>query len=215
MKTIVFLVLGFFSTLTMANEWCDGRRTQREVMQCYESTVTMQTSRLTKIYESLRDHPSMTTEAFQQILFDHDNWTGILGASCQDPRCVYKAVENRNRALTARLNAMGNVPTVTTVQQAVPAQSAPEDALRSRCGAGTRPAMNRVCNNPSLWQMEIDLDESYKEALSNISDHGWIEKEQTDWIHNVRDVCRDDACLQKVYEERIDELFWIKKHSGE
>lgn len=74
--------------------------------------------------------------------------------------------------------------------------------------------MNRVCDNPVLWRMEVELEESYEEAVNTIPDNGWIKNDQFEWMLKVRDVCQDDTCLQKVYEERIDELFWIKKHSG-
>lgn len=214
MKTILFLIVSFFSTVTLASGWCDSKRTQLETMQCYENLSQNEVSRLGRLYGQLKNHPGMTPEALQQIAFDHDNWAGMLQASCQDPRCTYIALVNRNNALTTRLNALGGAPAAVPVQQAAPSYSKSEAYLRRRCGQGSTAAMNRVCDNPVLWRMEVELEESYEEAVNTIPDNGWIKNDQFEWMLKVRDVCQDDTCLQKVYEERIDELFWIKKHSG-
>ena len=63
--------------------------------------------------------------------------------------------------------------------------------------------------------MEVDLDESYTEALVTIPNNGWIKSEQFDWMTKARNACQDQTCLRQAYGNRIDELFWIKKHSAE
>lgn len=195
MKAFVFVVLSLLSGIAMANGYCDSRPGAVAVMQCYDTLSQNELHKLKRLYGELRNHPGMEPQAFEQLQNDHLNWAGMMEASCRDSRCTYVALVNRNNLLTTRLNSLGG---------SVPQQ----------CGRGASAAMVRVCQSPDLWDLEKDLVSSYNQAVNEISDNDWLKKDQVEWASTVRDRCRDDACLQKVYEERIDELFWIKKHAS-
>lgn len=47
----------------------------------------------------------------QQLEFDHQNWAGLLDASCRDARCSYRALVNRNNVLDSRLSSLGPIQT--------------------------------------------------------------------------------------------------------
>lgn len=206
MKTLIVAVLMLFSSLTLANGYCESRPGQKAVMNCYESLVMMESNRLGRLYKEFGSHPNSTQDSVQQMDYDHQNWSGMLEASCQDYRCMYIALVNRNNALTSRLKALGPVQAAAPVPQ--PSHNGPS----FNCAKASTKVEHLICNNATVSGLDVDLSESYKEALAMTTDNNWMKEEQVEWVKTSRNVCSDEACLIKAYEQRIDELFWMKKH---
>lgn len=109
MKAAILILATLFSTTSMANSYCESRGTTRAILQCYDSIASPEMEKMKGLYEKIRNHPAMTQEALQLLEFDHQNWAGLLDASCHDSRCGYTALVNRNNALAGRLNTLGPV----------------------------------------------------------------------------------------------------------
>lgn len=208
MKTHIVAVLMLFSSLTLANDYCESRPGQKAVMDCYENLVMMESNRLGRLYKELGSHPNSTQDSVQQMDYDHQNWSGMLEASCQDYRCMYIALINRNNSLTSRLKALG------PVQAAAPVQQLSHNGPSFNCVKASTKVEHLICNSATVSELDINLSESYKEALSMRTDNKWMKEEQVEWVKNTRNICDNEACLIQAYEQRIDEIFWMKKHMG-
>ncbi|MFG9747225.1 hypothetical protein EWS90_28305 [Pseudomonas aeruginosa] len=111
MRAIILILAALSSSASMANSYCESRGTARAVFQCYEAISQMEVAKMKGLYEKMQNHPASTQESLQQLEFDHQNWAGLMDASCRDSRCAYTALVNRNNSLIARLNALGPVQT--------------------------------------------------------------------------------------------------------
>lgn len=60
--------------------------------------------------------------------------------------------------------------------------------------------------NSLLSKMDDDLDTAYQWALVRMPDKQKVRNAQRHWLKTVRNVCRDEACLWRVYQSRLDEL---------
>lgn len=109
MKAAILILATLFSTTSLANSYCESRDTTRAIFQCYDAIAPSEMEKMKGFYEKIRNHPATTQEALQLLEFDHQNWAGLLDASCRDSRCGYTALVNRNNALASRLNALGPV----------------------------------------------------------------------------------------------------------
>lgn len=109
MRAAILVLATLYSTSSIANGYCESRDTPRAVMQCYDAIALPEVQKMKGLYEKIRNHPATTQEALQQLEFDHQNWAGLMDASCRDSRCGYIALVNRNNALATRLEALGPV----------------------------------------------------------------------------------------------------------
>lgn len=64
----------------------------------------------------------------------------------------------------------------------------------------------RVCANAELSALDEDLARTYKEVLRLSPAQEDTKEQQRDWIKNLRNVCKDDACLSRAYIGRNIEL---------
>jgi uncharacterized protein YecT (DUF1311 family) len=63
-----------------------------------------------------------------------------------------------------------------------------------------------ICGDPQISKSDGDLRASYYRALKEASDPGFIKQRQHEWQVNVRDRCKDVACLRNAYSSRIAQL---------
>lgn len=63
-----------------------------------------------------------------------------------------------------------------------------------------------ICSDDSLSALDDTLAATYKFALQVSSNKNGLKSEQNRWLSGVRNLCKDDNCLTKVYEDRISEL---------
>jgi uncharacterized protein len=62
-----------------------------------------------------------------------------------------------------------------------------------------------ICGDPAVSALDGELDEAYKTALAAVGTSFTQDliKEQHDWIHYTRALCRNADCLKQAYEARI------------
>lgn len=109
MRAVILILAALFATKSMANSYCESRGNARAISQCYDAISQPEMEKMKDLYEKIRNHPATTQESLQLLEFDHQNWAGLMDASCRDSRCAYTALANRNNALAARLKALGPV----------------------------------------------------------------------------------------------------------
>lgn len=63
-----------------------------------------------------------------------------------------------------------------------------------------------ICGDPQISKSDGDLRVSYFRALKEASNPGFIKQRQHEWQVNVRDRCKDVACLKNAYSSRIAQL---------
>ncbi len=64
-------------------------------------------------------------------------------------------------------------------------------------------AEKSICSNNKLGNLDVQMAELYKEGLGVIGPS--VRSEQREWLKTVR-ACKDELCLEKKYQVRIDEL---------
>lgn len=67
-----------------------------------------------------------------------------------------------------------------------------------------------VCQDPVLSALDEKLSSAFDFAMSNSSNPKALKKQEMNWLKTKRNVCQDNACLEKVYSQRIVEL----SHTG-
>jgi uncharacterized protein len=73
------------------------------------------------------------------------------------------------------------------------------------CGKASSFVENAICSNAELSALDDSLSSAYSKALSDPDSSDEIKISQRNWMKN-RNSCQDDACLKKVYSQRINEL---------
>lgn len=63
-----------------------------------------------------------------------------------------------------------------------------------------------ICSNDPLNQLDENLLISYKVALGLTEDKGTLKKNQLAWLSKMRNKCKDNICLERVYREQIGNL---------
>jgi uncharacterized protein len=60
-----------------------------------------------------------------------------------------------------------------------------------------------ICRSTSLSQLDDDLSASYRSARKGPVDSEPVSIDQARWLKNVRSKCKDEACLERAYKDRI------------
>lgn len=63
-----------------------------------------------------------------------------------------------------------------------------------------------VCQDAVLSALDEKLSAAFNVAMSNSSNPQALKKQETNWLKTKRDKCQNNACLEKVYSQRIVEL---------
>ena len=75
------------------------------------------------------------------------------------------------------------------------------------CRKATMPAEKLICASPDLSYLDERLAQSYTAAVGELGMAGrCLRIDQTRWLREVRNVCRDEACLWQAYHFRLGEL---------
>lgn len=74
------------------------------------------------------------------------------------------------------------------------------------CAKASNPIEKMICADTQLSQLDSLLTVAYKKALSNTSTASDLKTEQQYWLQEVRNSCKDRACLTQVYSNRIAQL---------
>jgi uncharacterized protein len=84
------------------------------------------------------------------------------------------------------------------------------DAILARaagfdCRKAGTPLEKTICQDPVASALDEQLAAAYRDAGQRCPD-AVLRTEQQRWLHEVRNVCRDVACLAPAYRSRIAEL---------
>lgn len=65
-----------------------------------------------------------------------------------------------------------------------------------------------ICQDSALMALDRDLNRAFQDCIrrESMSRQATLRQAQKVWIRTVRDRCGNEACLSKVYRERIDVL---------
>lgn len=73
-----------------------------------------------------------------------------------------------------------------------------------------------ICGNAQLSRQDEELSVVYRRAASQARDKAPLTMDQKRWLQHQRELCRDENCLKKVYQERIEELVkWNEAAPGD
>lgn len=80
------------------------------------------------------------------------------------------------------------------------------------CAKASSDTEKLICAKPALSSLDDQLQAAYRKASGTVADNNkdMLLKEQRNWIRYARNACTDEACLSRVYRERIDLL----QHTG-
>jgi uncharacterized protein len=68
-----------------------------------------------------------------------------------------------------------------------------------------------ICASRVLSSLDEQLAEAYKSAIVLSGDRDLIKSQQQKWLRDIRDTCRDEACLKGAYENRLAQLAAAKQ----
>lgn len=74
------------------------------------------------------------------------------------------------------------------------------------CSRAASRTETEICSNDKLSRLDEALAVAYRSTLQATAQPEAARIKQRQWLHDVRDACRDETCLARVYELRIAEL---------
>ena len=74
------------------------------------------------------------------------------------------------------------------------------------CSKANSSVEKLICGYPNLATLDVKLSQLYKASIASGIDKENILKSQRTWLKNVRNKCKDDECLEKVYRSRINDI---------
>lgn len=87
----------------------------------------------------------------------------------------------------------------------------PAQAVSFDCDTAKTPVDKIICDwTKGIYAKDDDLNNAYEWALMRVANQQDLIKKQRYWIKNVRNRCKDEDCLWKVYDKRMDELNALK-----
>jgi uncharacterized protein len=87
----------------------------------------------------------------------------------------------------------------------------PAQAVSFDCDAAKKTVEKIICDwTKGIYAKDDDLNNAYEWALMRVANQQDLIKKQRYWIKNVRNRCKDEDCLWKVYSKRTDELNALK-----
>lgn len=63
-----------------------------------------------------------------------------------------------------------------------------------------------ICDSENVSRLDSQLQEAYSIASKQNKSTDSLERNQDSWISQIRNQCKDEACLITVYSQRIEEL---------
>ena len=75
------------------------------------------------------------------------------------------------------------------------------------CAKAATPTEKLICSNQRISDLDEYLGRYYQTARAEVGRGGQcLAPNQRDWLRTVRNVCKDAACLERVYLNRLAEL---------
>lgn len=74
------------------------------------------------------------------------------------------------------------------------------------CGKAGTDIEKMICADPALSDLDARLARAYSARLASDRNGRDVKSRQAAWLRDVRNQCRDQACLKAAYEKRLAEL---------
>ena len=71
------------------------------------------------------------------------------------------------------------------------------------CGKAATEVEKIICAEPDLSQFDESLSMIYQKTLGTVRNPAELKRKQVTWMREVRNLCTDRACLEKVYRNRL------------
>ena len=81
------------------------------------------------------------------------------------------------------------------------------------CAKAVSRIENEICASPELSDLDYQLANAYKSAISRSDDIDGVKAAQRAWLKETRNSCGDVNCLISVYKDRIEALAGNQKNS--
>ena len=74
------------------------------------------------------------------------------------------------------------------------------------CNRATTVAEKLICAECGLSQLDENMYRTYRDAFRSVRDPDGLKQEQTKWMREARDRCKDGGCMEKAYRDRLSAL---------
>jgi uncharacterized protein YecT (DUF1311 family) len=74
------------------------------------------------------------------------------------------------------------------------------------CGKAQSTVEHAICDSPTLSKFDDELSDLYSKAQDIDENNGLLQSEQVSWLVHDRNICKDTACLEHTYKNRINAL---------
>ena len=74
------------------------------------------------------------------------------------------------------------------------------------CAKATHPVEQMICADGELAQLDVELNQVYREASKSAAEPKKLKQKQLEWLSVERNRCKDLECLKISYRSRIGEL---------
>src|SRR5215831_907935 len=74
------------------------------------------------------------------------------------------------------------------------------------CSKASTSVEKTICASKALSNLDEQLAQAYESVILLSDNPDGVKRQQQEWLRNVRDRCRDEACLQGAYESRLAQL---------
>jgi uncharacterized protein YecT (DUF1311 family) len=103
-SALVMLFVLSSNVFAAVNGYCDGRRSNQEVEQCYQNVIEVNVSQIKQNYERLMQSPKLTQQQKQQLQQNQSAWVANVSNYCNnDIRCYSDSAKDRNYLLASKL----------------------------------------------------------------------------------------------------------------
>lgn len=103
-SALVMLIVLSLNAFAAGNGYCDGRRSNQEVEQCYQNVIEVNASQIKQNYERLMQSPKLTQQQKQQLQQNQSAWVANVSNYCNnDIRCYSDSAKDRNYLLASKL----------------------------------------------------------------------------------------------------------------
>jgi len=98
MKLFVLSVLSLFAfnANVLANGYCDGRQTQRDMDNCYRLAIQAEDQKLQKTLGIIMASPKLSDDQKRSVQQSHKQWANLVNTQCRLAVCVETSIRERN-----------------------------------------------------------------------------------------------------------------------
>lgn len=127
----------------------------------------------------------------------------ILFKSCQvDQKCKLEVEFDSKKNITKIIKAE------VVLDDDAKSKLKVEDKKSADCSLSKTTVESLLCKNENLNKLDSEMNSLYKNKVSNLNskEKKEFKTNQKKWIKSVRNICKNEQCLEQVYIKRLQEL---------